>query len=404
MLNTSERITRRLVLIVAAVVVGVWCTLAVAEPPNNRLGLYVEKGVLSKDGKPYRGIGVNYFSAFLRTIIDPDDKSYKDGFRALRQQYDIPFIRFNAGGFWPRNWKLYKTDKQRYFALMDEFVKEAEKQELGLIPSVLWYYACVPDLVGEPMDQWGNPQSKTHRFLRTYVEEVVGRYKDSPAIWAWEFGNEYMLGVDLPGPEQGVPKVVPKLGTADKRTARDKMQRACVETAYREFAKAVRAIDPHRLLLTGDALPRSCSYHLHTERAWKKDTREQFTSMLLRDNPDPFDGVSVHVYPLREGEFFPEKVGVGELIRVCRDAAAGASKPLFVGEFGASREKGSERERADFLKLLNAIVELKVPLAAVWVYDLPHQDKTWNITAENDRAYMLDAVKDANQAITQAGK
>ena len=34
--------------------------------------------------------------------------------------------------------------------------------------------------------------------MRRYTEEVVRRYKDSPAIWGWEFGNEYNLAADLP--------------------------------------------------------------------------------------------------------------------------------------------------------------------------------------------------------------
>jgi cellulase (glycosyl hydrolase family 5) len=370
-----------------------------AGPSIRPLGLVVEGGILNKDGMPYRGIGVNYFNAFLRTLTKPGDDTYRQGFQTLRQQYDIPFIRFNAGGFWPSNWKLYLEDKQRYFALMDAFVQEAEDQGLGLIPSLFWYYACVPDLVGEPMDQWGNPQSKTHAFMRAYVGEVVGRYKDSPAVWAWEFGNEYLLTVDLPGPEQGLPKIVPQFGTPPERSPRDKMQRLWVETAYQEFAKAVRALDPHRLLITGDALPRACAHHLQTERAWKKDTRRQWTRMLLRSSPDRFGCVSIHVYPQRDGEYFPEQVGLRTLLGVCHDAAATAGKPLFVGEFGACRELGQEQARARLDELLDALLQLKIPLAALWVYDLPHQDKTCNVTADNDRAYMLDALRAANTAI-----
>ena len=56
----------------------------------------------------------------------------------------------------------------------------------------------MPDLVGEPRNQWGNPQSKTRQFMRTYIREVVSRYVNSPAIWGWEFGNEYNLSLDTP--------------------------------------------------------------------------------------------------------------------------------------------------------------------------------------------------------------
>ena len=33
-----------------------------------------------KDGKPYRGIGINYFDCFLRTLNKADDTSYDAGF------------------------------------------------------------------------------------------------------------------------------------------------------------------------------------------------------------------------------------------------------------------------------------------------------------------------------------
>lgn len=368
------------------------------------LGLYVENGVLMKDGKPFRGIGVNYFDAFSRTLEDPEDTSYGQGFNTLRTTYGIPFVRFMACGFWPNDWSLYQTDKARYFALMDAFVKEAEKQQIGLIPSLFWYYSTVPDLVGEPMDQWGNPQSETHRFMRTYVNEVVGRYKHSPAIWAWEFGNEYRLGIDLPGPEQGVARVVPKLGTPEQRTPRDKMARKYVDVAQQEFAQAVRAIDPHRLLGTGDAIPRSSAYHLKTSGEWTADTRAEWTDMLRRDNLDPFGCISIHAYPLYDRTYFPEKADLHELLRVCNNTAQAAGKPLFLGEFGASHELDETEERKFFQTFLDAIEELNIPLAAAWVYDFPQQKLTYSITATNKRAYMLEALRDANQRIQNKTK
>ena len=64
-------------------------------------------------------------------------------------------------------------------------VRVAEKHQLGLIPSLFWHQATVSDLVNEPLDQWGNPSSRTIEFMRGYTREVVTRLKDSPAIWAW---------------------------------------------------------------------------------------------------------------------------------------------------------------------------------------------------------------------------
>ncbi len=363
-----------------------------------RPGLHAVDGVLMKGGRPYRGIGVNYFSAFIRTLARQDDLSYKRGMAALREK-TIPFIRFTPNGFWAAEWSLYMKDRPRYFALLDEFVREAEQREIGLIPSFFWFFATVPDVVGEPVDQWGNPASKTHALMREYVADVVGRYKDSPAIWAWEFGNEYRLHVDLPGAEQGKPHVSPKLGTPTTRTARDKLDRAAAECAQREFARVVRRIDPHRLLVTGDAMVRNCAFHLMTERRWDLDTPAQTAAMLLRDTPDPYDGISIHLYPVRDWHFFDPPIDLADLLAICRDVSVASGKPLFVGEFGASEELGAEKVRSYVTKMLDAIVSLRIPLAALWVYDLPMQEGTHNVTTENGRAWMLDAVGEANGRI-----
>jgi hypothetical protein len=362
-----------------------------------KLGLYVEDGSLKKNGLSYRGIGVNYFSAFYRTIKDPNDKSYKAGFESLRRKYDIPFVRFMACGFWPVDWKLYLTDKKKYFELFDEFVAEAEKQNIGLIPSLFWYAQTVPDIVGEPMDQLGDPKSKTHEFIRTYTREVVGRYRNSPAIWAWELGNEYILAADIPLPGIGYAVTEPNLGTPAKRTESDKFWRENILPAYQTFASVVREIDPDRLICTGDALPHQSAYSMRYKKSWKTgDTRRQWVKMLLEDTPAPYDCISIHIYPSHNESYFEDKVSVSEIVAICNRTAIEAHKPLFVGEFGASKIGGKDKEKKEFFQLLNAVKEHNVPLAAVWVYDFSDQNADWNITADNDRAYMLDAIKKAN--------
>ncbi|MBM4040246.1 MAG: hypothetical protein FJ290_17205, partial [Planctomycetes bacterium] len=49
--------------------------------PRKALGLTVARdGTLLHEGKPFRGIGVNYFDAFYRTLRNPADVSYREGF------------------------------------------------------------------------------------------------------------------------------------------------------------------------------------------------------------------------------------------------------------------------------------------------------------------------------------
>ncbi|NLC57963.1 MAG: glycoside hydrolase family 5 protein [Armatimonadetes bacterium] len=353
---------------------------AAAEPP----GLSVRAdGVLVKEGRPYRGIGVNYFDLFYRTLLKPGDTSYEEGLKALAAR-KIPFARFMCSGFWPSENRLYQQDKEAYFQRLDAVVRAAEKHGIGLIPSLFWNLSTVPDLVGEPCDQWGNPESKTHAWMRAYTREVVTRYRESPAIWGWEFGNEYNLSADLPNAAEWRPAVHPELGTPASRSRRDELTHDMIRTAFAAFAKTVRQHDPHRIVLTGNAFPRPSAWHQRQEKSWTTDTPEQYREMLLGDNPDPHNTLSVHAYQ--------EDV---KRIAATQQIAVAAKKPLFVGEFGVPGARTPAAER-QFRELLATIEREGVPLAALWVYDFSGQDADWNVTATNGRAYQLEAVAEAN--------
>jgi len=149
---------------------------------KTRLGLYTENGILKKDGYPFRGIGVNAFDMFYRTLKDTNNSSYVESLEKLSNA-KIPFVRFMCTGFWPVDLELYFSNKSAYYSLLDELVATAEEKNVGLIPSLFWHYSCVPDLMGEPMDQLGNTNSATIAFINQYTEEIVIRYRDSPAIW-----------------------------------------------------------------------------------------------------------------------------------------------------------------------------------------------------------------------------
>ena len=334
------------------------------------------------NGKPYRGIGINYFNCFLRTLKDGDDTSYDEGFAALAEK-GIPFARFCATGFWPRDMKLYVEDHEEYFRRLDGVVASAQKHGIGLIPSLFWLYACVPDLVGEPMDQWANPNSKTQAWMRNYVREVVTRYRDNPTIWAWELGNEFSLHANLPNAKDHRPKVHHSLGTPDARSARDDLTYEMVGKAFTAFATAVRKDDPHRLIFTGDSFPRLSAWHQEKENSWTHDTMEQFAEMLTKANPDPISGIGLHAYE-DDDQRFDDAMAVARKL----------NKPIFIGEFGAQHE--TEPQAAKFRRLLKAVVDNDIPLAAVWVFDYSNQ-RDFNITTDNGRAWQLELIAETNR-------
>ena len=358
-------------------------------------------GVFMRDGKAYRGIGVNYFNAFYRTIINSNDKSYTDGFKYLSDN-KIPFIRFSANGFWPNELKLYQTNKTRYFTLLDEFVKSAESNGIGLIPSLFWFYAAVPDLMGEHMNQWGNPNSRTIAFMRTYTTEVISRYKNSPAIWGWEFGNEWNSYVDLLSQAMNyLPKVSPSQGTPAARTSEDIFTTEILQFALNEFTATVRKTDPDRAIFSGNGMPGTNSYHRYKYQTWIQDSATDFTALLDLQNPSGLGTLTLHPYPDQEFKYFSGiNATLSQIIQEAMRSARELKRPLFIGEFGSPKTLGAEMEAQKFHESLNAVIENKVQLAALWVFDFSSQDADWNVTPTNSRKYQLDEIIKANASFS----
>ena len=299
-------------------------------PPT---GLSAQGDTLLLQGRPFRGVGVNYFDLFSRRLRQPPDDTSLAGLRELGQA-KVPFVRFMACGFWPVDNALYRTNPAIWFKTMDEVVQTAEASGVGLIPSLFWHLSTVVDLMGEPVGQLGNPQSRSRTFIRQYTKEMVTRYRNSPAIWGWELGNEYNLAADLPNAAQHRPPLWPKLGTATYRTELDDFTSAMMTSLLADFAAVVRQHDPHRIIVSGNAIPRSTAWHNTREHSWKQDTLEQYAEVLLRDNPAPLDTLCIHLYPERKGNYPAAAGTLADVIARTQKIARQARRPLFIGEFG----------------------------------------------------------------------
>ncbi len=366
-----------------------------------------DSGTLLLNGSPYRGVGVNYFNAFLRTLRDPQesDTSYRNGFRYLKDR-EIPFVRYAAGGFWPNEWKLYVEDPGTYFRLMDRFVADAESYGIGLIPALFWQNSTLPDLVGEPISAWGDPNSETTALALRYTREMVLRYRESPAIWAWEQGNEFNLFTDIPGDDLNYYLVNEKAGTPAVRTVADRLTQDDLHVAMTLFANEVRRYDPYRTIISGNGNTRPEAYHLYHEARWHKDSPEQYAEMLAAQNPDPMDMLSIHHYPVWEGQYFPESpASLKELVRATMEVSKRLRKPLFIGEFGAQELLlGVDTARAKYQEFIEAIEAYGVELAAMWVFDYPPHDREEGINVSPDngpREYMLEAIVALNQRLAK---
>lgn len=356
-----------------------------AEPPVVRRsespGLMLDtRGELVRDGRSFRGVGVNYFDLFARTLVDAGATNHFENLRMLASN-GIPYVRFMAGGFWPTEQGLWQTNRAEFVRRYDQVVRAAESVGIGLVPCFCWHPATVPDVVGEPVKAWGDPKSRTHGWMRDYVGELVRRSRDSRAIWAWEFGNEFNLPADLPNAAEHRPAVFPEMGTPKRRTADDELTHDHIRMAVSEFGREVRRWDPGRLLMSGNGFPRPSAWHQKSRGTWDLDTAAQWKDMLVGDNPDPVNSLCGRLYGSEERD------RLGWAMAASRESG----KPLVIGEFGVpGPDTPQNRER--FRLLLSRLEREKVAMAALWVFDFAGQAGEWSVEVGNERAWQLQEV------------
>jgi hypothetical protein len=357
-------------------------------------GLTVRDGVVLRNGQVFRAMGINYNSAFYDVLKNPEGSDVAEGLRILKQDYEIPFIRFSAGPFAHTGWTFYKENPEEYLRRFDVLVGYAEEQGIGLIPSLFWYVVTMPDFAGEPLSALGDPGSQCRVFMRRYIRDVVSRYKDSPAIWGWEVGNEWLLFADLPEFNHLPPQ---KIGSNEERTAADKLLRPMILNAYEDFYKTVREIDSERIIVTGDSIARPQAWHNRHRDSWGQDTREQWTQQFLADTPACYGVASFHLYAEADKGYFkrkdlPIELFVKDVTAICRENG----RAVWCGELGMP---GTDDEaRTMFFRMMNAVEENGIDLSAIWNFKPSGTFQSdWDISPNNERAYMLDAVKELNQ-------
>jgi Cellulase (glycosyl hydrolase family 5) len=342
-------------------------------------------------------IGVNCFDLFYGLLVDPQRTRNPDVRLLELHKNKIPLVRFSSSPFWPREWAMYKNDKAKYFKAMDSVFDAAERRQVMLVPSLFWNPSSVSDLVNEPISAWGKEGSKTRAFMSQYTEDVVSRYKGNSSILMWEFGNEFNSYADLPNALRWWPKVDEAMGTPSRRTSLDLIKASDCASTFAFFASVVKQFDQQRLVGSGADIPNFNAQNL-IQGSFTADTKQQFRSALKTLTPNGVEVMSVHLYPQREGKYFSStSSNFSSLLNEVMASAHSASKRVFVGEFGVVRSSNQEMERQTFTRLLDAIVASRVDWAALWVYDLWTQEKDWTVRFDNDRAWQLDLIAQANR-------
>ncbi len=321
-------------------------------------GLHVESdGTITLEGKPFWGFGLNYFGAFCH--YEGGSLSYDDMKGAFPQiaAHNIPFVRLPLGGFYPDYYDRFYADPEAALAKMEQVLDAAAESRVGVIVSLLWWDASLPEYAGEQRAMMGDVNSETMRIAKDYVTTVVSRFVNHPAVWGWEIGNEYNLNADLCDstfknyvPGEGTPGFLPR-----ERNGYDYYTSDEMNIFFTELSATIRSIDGYRLISSGNSEMRVSSWHMRksSRRAnkkhvwnidWTMDNKQQFQEIVGYLTPGDTDTVSFHLqFGTSSGEpayvLTADRAGkygmpVADYFKLYKETADSLGKGVFFGEFG----------------------------------------------------------------------
>jgi hypothetical protein len=242
------------------------------------------------------------------------------------KQEGIRFIRVNSCGLFPPEWQTaYIQDKPRFLARTKIFLDVAKDNNIGVIMSLFWRHATIPDIVNERVNTGlATPNSATRNFCAQYIEDLVGTFKDHPAISGWEVGNEYSLfAANSALPHVNIPR-----GSAASYSAPDDVM--TLETMRSFYSFVVTEIKKHdttnRIVMSGNGGPGGVI----------EKTLENYLPMMALDNP--MDTWSYHKYARNNFGSRAYADFRDSLIQI-REAAYAVEKPFILGEFGQEKNE-----------------------------------------------------------------
>lgn len=370
-------------------------------------------GVFQLDGARFAEISFNKFDLMWSMYgerlaghaLDEENPVVKAQDKALANLRKLGFrsIRIFAFPWGDGAAEIYQDPAKHrmIFEALDKTAALCERHGIGIVWSL-----CAGSFTNAqvPLKRLcADPESRNRKVLETYLDEVIQRYKNSPAVLMWEIHNELTLAADIPEPAGSKGETVPTLKE--------------VAAFYQDIASFVRKRDPLRLVNNGGSMPREFQWNLYQRNGWKRDTYEEQRKcfeLLFRDSP--IDVIDIHYYlGHKQGVAISADDGKERLIGLkdYLSMAAACGKPLMIGEVGRAPAPADDKtvwtEASDYFqsvrdtdaalpwihKLLDEIVESRVQLAYWWTYQ---SDREMDV---NDRM-SLDVSIERNPEIVKA--
>jgi Cellulase (glycosyl hydrolase family 5) len=313
----------------------------------------------------------------------------------------VRFMRVAASGFAPAvpgqpgDLDLWVKDASAYWTRLDSMFDDLDAAGLQMVPSFIWNVTQFPAMNNETVrDLVTNPTSAAYLMAERYVREFIQRYKGRKTILFYELTNELNLGADLDTVRRcsrdTAPPAAAPLCKAKGNFSTDEMI-----SFTKRLAAVVRQADGSRQISSGFSVPRAAAEHLRARPEWvygtadfSPDTVEQYQRNLM-DIHSAVDIISVHLYPVAGNARFGESnVKSTSLLEQSQKLAIKAGKPLFVGEFGDSERLDASPDSYT-VRMLNKLVELKVPYSAVWAWQF-YQRSPYQTRDNTATAYSLE--------------
>ena len=365
-------------------------------------------------GEKFYGFGVNYFGAFAHYWDgDYENQPFADAFRKLKE-YGVDFVRMPFGGYWTDYYEAFERDPDEVLRYLDRIVEEAERNQIGIIVSLFWHDTALPLHLGEHRSAMGDPESETVKYALDYTSVIVSRYADSPAVWAWEIGNEYNLSADLCDTSDwnwlsGYPDSEP--------SGFDYYSSEELLVYYTQIAERIRMYDGWRMIETGNGEMRpfakaSANASRNMNRTthawsvdWSKNTRAEFDEMNAYMTPDPLDCLCFHLQQgtgdgsgryLETMDPWGTTISQREYFTAYREAADAMGKGCVFGEMGDFMDMNNAPDIEEhFRALIDDILAADIQIALTWQF----QDFT---DAGND-GMKLRVIGEANQQLRDKG-
>lgn len=313
--------------------------------------------------------GMNCYNLFVQTF-ERDNMNVDEMEKTVNElaEEKVPIVRFSCIPFYASQMHYYTENKDKYFSNLKHLADLCDQKHILLMPSVFWNISSLPEYFGEPLEAWGDTNSETYKFMRSYTAEVVNALKGHKCLAAWELGNEFNLAADIGS--QGYPVI----------------SASSIGVAAKGFAETVKSSDTEgRLVCSGHSVMRNAQWHLANRGNWDTDSFAEYKEITQVMTPDPMGGVSEHVY--EDARVFSDLGSLNLTYQLARakEMAASLGKVYYIGEF--TGPKTARGDSSMVKKHYAAQYAQKVQLSLLWNYAL-RGDIEWSFKADSDEGRM----------------